>query len=243
MIQARKALLALAAALATTAGLSGGAHAGGPTLADLQARQAMGTDQLVLKFRAGLVANLAEPALRDAAGRYGVQLIGSRRGSTGQIVKLDKRLPNAVAQKLAEDMKAAHPGLESAQADAWATIHGVPNDTLFASQWHYTEAAGGINLLNGWKRSKGKGVVVAVLDTGFRPHADLVANLLPGYDMIINTAVSNDGDGRDSDASDPGDGCGQASTWHGTHVAGTIAATTNNGMGVAGVAPKAKVQP
>ena len=185
---------------------------------------------------------MATPALREAASRYGVSITGSRPGSIGQIVKLDKRLPNAVAQKLAEEMKAADPSMEAAQADAWATITGVPNDPLWSSQWHYFEPTGGINVLKAWKRSKGKGVVVAVLDTGYRPHADLVANLLPGYDMIVDTAVANDGNGRDADASDPGDGCGGASSWHGTHVAGTIAATTNNGVGVAGVAQKAKVQ-
>jgi serine protease len=96
-------------------------------------------------------------------------------------------------------------------------------------------------------------VVVAVIDTGYRPHADLVANILPGYDMINDAATANDGNGRDSDAKDPGDAvsageCGSGepaenSSWHGTHVAGTIAAVTNNGSGVAGVAFNAKVLP
>jgi subtilisin family serine protease len=96
-------------------------------------------------------------------------------------------------------------------------------------------------------------VVVGVIDTGYRPHKDLVGNILPGYDMISDTGVSQDGDGRDSDASDPGDWApagvcysshpGSNSSWHGTHVAGTIAAVTNNGIGVTGVAYKAKVVP
>jgi serine protease len=93
-----------------------------------------------------------------------------------------------------------------------------------------------------------------VLDTGYRPHADLVANIVGGYDFISDTFVSNDGDGRDSDARDPGDWqtpnqCGDGdfnsypSSWHGTHVAGTIAAVTNNSTGVAGVAFGARVVP
>lgn len=95
--------------------------------------------------------------------------------------------------------------------------------------------------------------MVAVIDTGYRAHADLVANLLPGYDMISDLEVAQDGNGRDSDATDVGDyapagacGVGQParnSSWHGTHVAGTIAAATNNGIGVAGVAYNSKIVP
>ncbi|MDX1695908.1 MAG: S8 family serine peptidase, partial [Ketobacteraceae bacterium] len=101
----------------------------------------------------------------------------------------------------------------------------------------------------------GQGVVVAVVDTGYRPHEDLLANILPGYDFISDAGMANDGDGRDNDARDPGDAlvrgeCGEGfppedtnSSWHGTHVAGTIAAVTNNRRGVAGVAYNAKVLP
>jgi serine protease len=92
-----------------------------------------------------------------------------------------------------------------------------------------------------------------VIDTGFRPHADLAANLVGGFDMISDPFVANDGGGRDSNAIDPGDfntagQCGTGSraansSWHGTHVSGTVAAVTNNGSGVAGVAFGAKVVP
>jgi serine protease len=132
-------------------------------------------------------------------------------------------------------------------------ILATPNDPGYSLQWHYFEAAGGINAPAAWDLSTGSGVVVAVIDTGYRPHADLVANIVPGHDMIIDTLVSNDGDGRDSDALDPGDwttaglcsllSVATNSSWHGTHVAGTIAAVANNANGVAGVAYGAKVQP
>ena len=83
-----------------------------------------------------------------------------------------------------------------------------------------------------------------MLDTGITNHSDLNANILPGYDFIIDTAVSADGDGRDSNPSDPGDADGgYPSSWHGTHVTGTVAAVTNNGVGVAGMAFSAKVVP
>lgn len=148
------------------------------------------------------------------------------------------------------------PSVELVEENRYHYPQNTPNDPQYGQQWHYYESVGGSNTEGAWSQGiTGQGVVVAVLDTGYRPHADLSANLLPGYDMISDTFVANDGDGRDSDARDPGDWmtagmCGggypaqdQPSSWHGTHVAGTIAATTNNGQGVAGVAYGASVVP
>jgi len=128
-----------------------------------------------------------------------------------------------------------------------------PNDTRYSEQWQYFEANGGLNTPTAWNTTSGAGVVVAVVDAGYRPHADLVANIVGGYNMISDAFVSNDGQTRNSNAQDPGHwstagqcGTGQPasnSSWHGTHVSGTIAAVTNNGSGVAGVAFSAKVVP
>ncbi len=100
--------------------------------------------------------------------------------------------------------------------------------------------------------------VVAVLDTGITAHPELGPQVLPGFDFVSDLAVANDGDGRDADPSDPGDavsqadvdanpvfsGCGvQTSSWHGTVIAGILAAGTNNGMGVAGVSWAGRVLP
>lgn len=150
---------------------------------------------------------------------------------------------------------AADDEVEFVEEDQLLQVALTPNDTQYANQWHYYESTGGIRAPAAWDRATGQGVVVAVLDTGYRPHVDLNANILPGYDMISDTFIGNDGNGRDSDARDPGDwtnvgecGGGQptsfrASSWHGTHVAGTIAAVSNNNNGVAGVAFNAKVVP
>lgn len=94
-----------------------------------------------------------------------------------------------------------------------------------------------------WSTSTGKEQQIAVLDTGFTDHQDLNSQYVKGYDMLSTTSLDRDGTpGRDSDTSDPGTWGQKASSWHGTHVAG-IAAAALNGVGNAGVAPDAKIQP
>ncbi|MGW0495527.1 S8 family peptidase [Streptomyces sp. NPDC003007] len=129
----------------------------------------------------------------------------------------------------------------------------TPNDTDYGKQWDLFESTAGMNVPGAWDTTTGTGVTVAVIDTGYVAHSDLAANIVGGYDFISDTAVSVDGNGRDSNPADPGDWynaneCGagipaSTSSWHGTHVAGTIAAATNNGKGVAGIAHGAKISP
>jgi serine protease len=100
----------------------------------------------------------------------------------------------------------------------------APNDTYYSYQWHLPK----IETEQAWATTKGNGVTVAVLDTGFRNGGnDGVGCLLQGLNTTVYPATSdtNDGDG------------------HGTHVSGTIAQATNNGTGVAGVAPEACILP
>ena len=171
----------------------------------------------------------------------------------------------ALMQRLRDD-----EGVIDVAIDHRMTPHLVPTDPRFgdASQWHLLDSLtvpGGINAGSAWDFSTGAGVVVAVLDGGYRPHADLAANVLPGYDFIrADTAprfitntfwTANDGDGRDNDAQDPGDWITPAdvdakfcesqddSSWHGTHVAGIVAALGKNGRDGLGVAHSAKILP
>lgn len=134
----------------------------------------------------------------------------------------------------------------------------TPNDPSFGSQWHLKSPATGvygINAVGAWDVVTGSGsVVVAVIDTGaLFDHPDMAGKWLPGYDMVSDPFMARDGDGRDANAADPGDWsaaneCGAgypaiSSSWHGTHVAGTVGAATHNGIGVAGVDWNARIVP
>ena len=170
------------------------------------------------------------------------------------VFRAERKLSKAETQRMLQ-LLAQDDEIEQVEEDVMLRPTATPNDSQYSSQWHYYEATGGLRAPAAWDNATGQGVVVAVLDTGYRPHADLNANILPGYDMISDSFVGNDGNGRDNDARDAGDWtnageCGngyppsfQGSSWHGTHVAGTIAAVTNNNTGVAGVAYNAKIVP
>lgn len=218
------------------------------------------TDQLIVKYRTdtSLQQGARAAALPRAAAtlaRLAVQVAGRRPlGPQSQVLQLTRAVPLDEAARLARDLAADDPAIEYAEPDRMLTRQAVPTDPRYGEQWHYFEATGGIRAPAAWDRATGAGVVVAVLDTGVRPHADLRANLLPGYDFIGTPFVAKDGDGRDPDASDPGDatragecgggqpGADEPSSWHGTHVSGTVAAAAD-GSGVVGVAHGAKLVP
>lgn len=168
----------------------------------------------------------------------------------------------ALVNQIAQD-----PSVEYAEIDEKAYPHFTPNDNDFAlHQWSMQGT--GVNLgaskfTAAWDRVtnvgavpiRGTGVVVAVLDTGYRPHPDLVNNILTGYDFVSEDSpgifiTANDLDARDADATDPGDWNTNAaecdisdSSWHGTLVSGIVAAQGNNNNGMAGGAFGAKILP
>jgi len=117
-------------------------------------------------------------------------------------------------------------------------------DPMVSLQW-YLDSTYGVNATDAWKITKGSpSIVVAVVDTGITKHPDLDDNIVAGYDFISSASQARDGNGRDADPSDPGDyqSNGTPSSWHGTHVAGIIAAESNS-IGITGVAPRVKIQP
>lgn len=223
------------------------------------------TDRMIVKYKdakaAGkgaaqvpAMAQLRMAILNRAGQQFGLRMRALHATATGaNVIHLGKKMSVAEVVALAKELVARDPDVEYAEPDRMMVKMITPNDPRYSEQWHYYEATGGLRADAAWDVTTGSGVNVAVIDTGYRPHADLSGQFLPGYDFISDAAMAADGDGRDADASDAGDstvagqcGTGSAasnSSWHGTHVSGTIAARTNNGTGVAGVAYNAKIVP
>jgi len=132
---------------------------------------------------------------------------------------------DGVIQNLQKD-----PRIEYAEPNYIAKAQSIPNDPYYKYQWNFKN----INLENAWEISQGAGAVVAIVDTGvayenygkYKQAPDLAGtSFVNGYDFVENDKHPNDENG------------------HGTHLAGTIAQTTNNNIGTAGIAPKASIMP
>ncbi|MFE9022870.1 S8 family serine peptidase [Streptomyces sp. NPDC007808] len=199
-------------------------------------------------------SNKAAEADAAAKGKEAGEDLDFRRrlGSGAALVDLGENLTKAdVADVVAEYQ--ADPQVAYVVPDRLNKPLATPNDTEYTKQWDLFETTAGMRVPGAWDVATGTGVTVAVIDTGYVSHSDLAANMVAGYDFISDATVGNDGDGRDSNPADPGDWTAanecqsgdpaSTSSWHGTHVAGTIAAATNNSKGVAGIAYGAKISP
>ena len=198
------------------------------------------------------------------AARHGLAMAEARHIVSGlHLLRVTPRAGESTAQTLVR--LRADPETEYAEIDERRHALRTPDDSLFNEQWYLQSSEpSAVNAVAAWDVTTGSaGVVIADLDTGVRfEHPDLrnaTANrLLPGYNMISNVAVSNDGGGRDADASDPGDwvtaaevktqqfsGCTVSnSSWHGTRVAGILGALTDTNMqGVAGMSWQGWIEP
>ncbi|MBB3823733.1 serine protease [Xanthomonas arboricola] len=191
-------------------------------------------------------------AVPEARGRA-LGLSATRRLSTGPMLLVaDRKLDRVDSESLMRRL-AADPAVKRVEVDVLMRPLLVPNDPGVPQQWAMGTTSAGLNIRPAWDRTTGKGIVVAVIDTGITNHPDLAANVLPGYDFIIDPATARDGSARDANAADQGDWtaaneCGpgasaSSSSWHGTHVAGIVAAVGNNAAGVVGTAFNAKILP
>jgi serine protease len=282
----RKDWMSAAVALALLAPLAIAVASPADAQSQTRASNSAAVARVILKLKVdakllpeGVRSGSAATARADVlAKRLGVPLrAGAEIAERTQVIVGTGITSDELAAQLARDAD-----VEYAVPDRMRRPLDVPNDPLYAAgvpgngpaagQWYLRapagEAVSSIDAERAWSVSQGsQSIVVAVLDTGVRfDHPDLLraaegGNLLPGADFIADPEVANDGDGRDDDASDPGDwlteaevsngarfaecseGMANDSSWHGTAVSGVIAALTGNGVGMASVGRNVRVLP
>jgi len=189
-------------------------------------RVSLTENQTIQLYVADVESSDANSNITSSSGnstKLDAELIQLKRDTLRVIQELNKR----------EDVLFAEPNY-------YRRAYFTPNDTHYYKQWHYPQ----INLPQAWEITRGKSsVVVAVIDTGIlSQHPDFENQLTDdGYDFISDTEYSLDGNGMDDNPEDPGDQSQGGSSFHGTHVAGTVAAATHNSTGVAGVAGNVKI--
>lgn len=229
--------------------------------------------QMIVKLREASPSPLSVSSLQgrlEGLTRLaGTGLYRQRSMSGGAMVLgLDSPVSTEAAEAMAQRL-ASSPEVEMAAPDYRRHIALQPDDPRAAEQWallaptslfNGSAATGGANILPAWDISAGFGQsIIAVLDTGILPHAELGSRVLPGYDFISNSFMANDGNGRDNNPADPGDWlsnndinqhpslCGSDipanSSWHGTHVSGIAIAAGNNATGIAGISWGSRILP
>ncbi len=218
-------------------------------------------DGFIVTYKDGSASKRDKTVMQRSLDRAGVNAFGRTRatalrhqrtlGVGAELVVADRKLDRVDAERLMRQI-AADPDVAAIEPNIRLYPTLTPNDTFYNVQYGFQNGVGGSNANLAWDLGfRGAGKIVAVIDTGYRPHVDLGTNIINGFDFITDPFSGNDGGGRDTSALDPGDWvtAGQCfpgsparnSSWHGTHVAGTVAALTNNATGVAGMAYNSRV--
>ena len=223
---------------------------------------AQSLDRLVILFRDPKLRDLSDqggefPAdrKREIIRRAGVPLYIERPTSGGAwVLRLFQRMPVDSVQSIARRI-AADESISWVVPAVRGRFQADPDDPLYPEQWSLHDPVAGIDAPRAWEWTTGSPeIVIAILDSGIRPaHPDLEPRLLPGFDFVSDVWRAGDYNGRDDSPEDPGDAarddeCAPGaspspSSWHGTHVAGTVGAVANNNLGIAGVDWAARLLP
>ncbi|MBN2183520.1 MAG: S8 family serine peptidase [Sedimentisphaerales bacterium] len=185
-------------------------------------------DEIIIKFKPDIPAEIKN----EIIGMYRCTVVGKCSFPDLQLLKTAE--PEQAEQMLS--MYQNHDEVEYAELNHYFRQFLIPNDELYSYQWNfYNDTYGGVHIEAAWDIHTGDpNIVIAVLDSGiayedfgiFRLAPDLArTRFVSGYDFVNNDAHPNDDNG------------------HGTHVTGTIAQATNNGIGVAGVAFNCSIMP
>jgi len=216
-------------------------HPGGPPPPDeLLAAARTSPDTLIVDFRDDITNQalaargyVDEPISRFSATdrMYRIRFPPRRRQRTrpagcARTPWSSRSTTNAPVSLFPEDGTPMAPPVERAECAnddrATAKVQASPTTPCFRYQWHLQQ----IGLPAAWKLGQGRGVVVAVIDTGVSRVPDLAGTrFVPGFNFVADNDKTDDDHG------------------HGTHVAGTIAQSTNNARGVAGIAFRAAIMP
>jgi serine protease len=189
------------------------------------AHAAVGTGRTIVKLKAGV----ARIQVADVAASIDGQVVRHAAGSPYVLIAPRSGSARLSLAKLPREIEFTDPEILMSNRGEASSLQGpsVPNDPRFPDQWGLQDTGFGIHLPSARARTRGAGVTVAVIDTGIRQDLPDLAGttFVPGYNAIAN---------NDRTADDNG---------HGSHVAGTIAQTTDNRLGCAGIAPAAKIMP
>ena len=152
----------------------------------------------IIKFKDGnrtpVAAKAALQGFRAMSEARGHRVAFDRESALGyRVIRLARRVPARELQQLARDIQLSDAHIESVELDHVMQPTFTPNDPGWADQWDMRDPTGGINAPKAWDVGMGFGVRVAVLDTGVLSHADIAANLLPGYDFITDSTRAGDG--------------------------------------------------
>ena len=202
------------------------------------------TDRVVVKFR----DNVSDATKNNVLNAVDASTIADDttivKETVGNADVVETEMLDTNEQKRVVSELENKPEVEYAEPDllihnAAASYTSNPNDPYFGSQWGMRD----IKANTAWSQATGAGTTIGIVDTGVTNHVDLNNKIVGGFDFVSDPGYSRDGNGRDGNPQDEGDWGNGTSQWHGTHVAGIAAASTNNGVGVTGVAPNARIQP